>query len=206
MTEIQYLIHPGLHKLCRKYAHADIVMYATYCSADAKYTKDNNDQNYVPQPCRIVLALQPTSRVAKSDGFKNRTRESAWIVEQCRQLPKAEWMKTTYGNTLNYKEDIAWKLVKSLYKISKLLCAQESKYKMTNVEHQAVAYFLRKNHRQVFVFLGIKANAEKESQLKKLYCSENSMDAFSLPKHDTLPPAAVARHKLHSHHRWRQPL
>ena len=77
---------------------------------------------------------------------------------------------------LDYKEDIAWKLMKSLHKISKLLCAQECKHKVTNTKHQAIADFPRENHMQVFTFLDVDVNAEKESELKKLYRSENGIE------------------------------
>ena len=87
------------------------------------------------------MALQPTTRVANSDGFKIQTRELTAVVEQCRQLLKSEWMKTACHNTLDYKEEVAQKCMKSLYEISKLLCAQECKREVTNMEHQAVADF-----------------------------------------------------------------
>ena len=128
-------LHPGLHKLLAKHAYAVLEAYATYFWVESKYTRENNDQNYIPQPCRITLALQPTTRVAKSDGLKNQTRESITVVEQCRQLLKSEWMKTAYRNSLEYKEDVARKLIKSLYEISKLLCAQKSKHEITKMEH-----------------------------------------------------------------------
>ena len=143
--------------------------------------RENNDRNYIPQPCQITLALQQTTHVAKSDGFKNQTRDSTLVVEQCRQLLKSEWMKTAYRNTLDYKEDVAQKLMKSLHEISKLLCAQECKHEITNMEHQAVADFLRENHVQVFAFLNVEVNAEKEVELKKLYCSVNGIDTFPPP-------------------------
>ena len=186
----QYIasLHPGLHKLLEKHAHAVLGAYTTYFRAESKYTRENNDTNYIPQSCRITLALQPTSRVAKSDGFKNQTREATTVVEQCRQLLKSEWMKTAYRNTLDYKEDVARKLMKSLHEISKLLCAQECKRAVTNMEHQAVADFLRENHRQVFTFLGVEAIAEKEEELKKLYCSVNGIDAFPPPSMNQPPP------------------
>ena len=132
-------LHPGLHKLLAKHAYAVLEAYASYFWAELKYTRENNDQNYIPQPCRITLDLQPTTRVAKSDGFKNQTRESTAVVEQCRQLLKSEWMKTAYRNTLDYKEEVAQKFMKSLHEISKLLYAQECKQEVTNMEHQAVA-------------------------------------------------------------------
>ena len=160
------LLHPGLHRLLAKHAHAALGAYSTYFWAEPKYTRDNNDRNYIPQPCQITLALQPTTRVAKSDGFKNQTRESTSVVEQCRQLLKYEWTKTAYHNTLNYKEDVARKLMKSLHEILKLLCAQECKREIINMEHQAVADSLMGNHRQVFVFPDVDVNAEKELELK----------------------------------------
>ena len=84
------LLHPGLHKHLAKHAHAVLGAYAAYFWAEAKYTRENNDRNYIPQPCQISLALQPMSRVATSNGFKTQTRESVAIVEQCRQLLKSE--------------------------------------------------------------------------------------------------------------------
>ena len=116
----------------------------------------------------------------KSDWLKNQTRESATIVEQCTQLLKSEWMETLYCNILHHKEDVARKLMKSLYNISKLLCEQEYNHEITHIEHQEVADFLKENHRQVFTFFGGGANAEKEVYLKKLYCSENGIDIFPL--------------------------
>ena len=64
-------LHPGLHKLLAKHAYAVLEAYANYFRAELKYTRENNDQNYIPQPCRITLALQLTIHVAKSDGFKS---------------------------------------------------------------------------------------------------------------------------------------
>ena len=84
-------------------------------------------------------------------------------------------MKTAYRNTLDYKEDVAQKLMKSLHEISKLLCVQECKRKITNMKHQAVSDFPRENHVQVFAFLDVDINAEKELELKKLYRSENAI-------------------------------
>ena len=110
--------------------------------------------------------LQPTTRVAKSDGFKNQTRESTLVVEQCRQLLKSEWMKTAYRNTLDYTEDVVWKLMKFSCKSSKLLCAQESKHGLTTMEHQAVTYFPREKNRHMFMFLGAEANTGKEPDSK----------------------------------------
>ena len=188
-------LHPGLHKLLAKHAYAVLEAYATYFWAELKYTRENNDQNYIPQPCRITLALQPTTRVAKSDGFKNQTRESTAVVEQCRQLLKSEWMKTAYRNTLDYKEEVARKCMKSLYEISKLLCAQECKQEVTNMEHQAVADFFKENYQHVFAFLDVDANGEKAEELKKLYCSENGIETFPTPNVDqppTPPPTATA--------------
>ena len=75
-------------------------------------------------------------------------------------------MKTAYHNTLDYKEDVAQKLMKSLHEILKLLCAQECKREITNMEHQAVADFLRGNHGEVFTFLDVGVNAEKELEIK----------------------------------------
>ena len=62
-------LNPGLHKVLAKYAHAVLWAYATYFWAESEYTRENNDSNYIPQLCRITLALQPTTRVAKSNGF-----------------------------------------------------------------------------------------------------------------------------------------
>ena len=93
-------------------------------------------------------------------------------------------MKTAYRNTLDYKEDVARKLMKSLAESSKLLCAQECKHEITNMEHQVVTDFLRENHVQVFTFLDADVNAEKELELKKLYSSENGIDP---PKHEPTP-------------------
>ena len=97
-----------------------------------------------------MLALQPTTRVAKSDGFKSQARELTAVVEQCRQLLKSDLMKTACRNTLDYKEEVARKFMKSLHKLSKLLCAQECKREVTNMEHQAVADFLKENYPHVF--------------------------------------------------------
>ena len=96
-------------------------------------------------------------------------------------------MKTAYRNTLNYKEDVARKLMKSLHKISKLLCAQECKRKIINMEHQAVAHFLRENHVQVFAFLDVDVNTEKKLELKKFHCSENGIET-SPPQHEPNSP------------------
>ena len=56
-------------------------------------------------------------------------------------------MNTAYRNILHHKEDVVQKLMKSLYKISKLLCAQECNYEITHVEHKEVPDFLKENHR-----------------------------------------------------------
>ena len=63
------LLQSGLPKLLAKYAHAILGAYATYFWAESKYTRENNNHNYIPQSCQILFALQPTTRVAKSDGF-----------------------------------------------------------------------------------------------------------------------------------------
>ena len=54
--------------------------------------------------------------MAKPDEFNDQTRESAAVVEQCRQLLKYEWMETAYRNIVDYKEDVALKFMKSLHK------------------------------------------------------------------------------------------
>ena len=99
------------------------------------------------------------------------------------------WTKTAYSNTLEYKEDVVQKLMKSLHEISKLLCAQGCKHRITNMEHQAVSDFPRGNHRQVFVFLDVDDNAEKKLELKKVSCFENGIDVspFPLPQHEPTP-------------------
>jgi hypothetical protein len=104
-------------------------------------------------------------------------------------------MKTAYRNTLDYKEEVARKCMKSLYEISKLLCAQECKQEVTNMEHQAVAIFFKENYQHVFAFLDVDANEEKAEELKKLYCSENGIETFPTPNVDqppTPPPTATA--------------
>ena len=50
-------LHPGLHKLLAKYAHAVLGVYATYFQAESKYTRENNNRNYIPQLCQITLAF-----------------------------------------------------------------------------------------------------------------------------------------------------
>ena len=53
-------LDPGLHKLLAKHAHAVLATYATYSLAESNYTRENKDRNYIPQPYRITLTLQPT--------------------------------------------------------------------------------------------------------------------------------------------------
>jgi hypothetical protein len=91
--------------------------------------------------------------------------------------------------------------MKSLYKISKLLCAQELKQQGSNVEHQVVANFLKENYRRVFVFIDVKANAEKEADSEKIYCAENGINAlpqpsttYSLPRAPTRAPPPPSLH------------
>jgi hypothetical protein len=73
------------------------------------------------------------------------------------------------------------------------------------VEHQVVANFLKENYRQVFVFLDVEANAEKEAELKKIYCVENGINTFPHNQAQRTPHHE-RRHKHRHHHHYRQPL
>ena len=99
-------IHPGLHTFLTQRAHEILRTYAKLFCVDLKYNKEMNDATYTPRPCISCLELKPTKNVEKSDGFKSQMRESAAVVEQCRQLFKAEWIKTVKRNVLNHKGEI----------------------------------------------------------------------------------------------------
>ena len=63
--------------------------------------------------------------VAKSDGFKNLMRESAEVVEQCQLMLKTKWLKTQWLNVIEHRNSLTSNLLKSLYKVTSMLCAQE---------------------------------------------------------------------------------
>ena len=84
--------------------------------------------------------------VAKSDGFKNLMRESAKVVEQCQLILKNEYFKTQWLNVIEHRNNLTSNVLKSLYNVTSMLCAQEHSLFAMWTEHHIVAEYLNEHH------------------------------------------------------------
>ena len=129
--------------------------------------------------------------VAKSDGFKNLMREGADVFEQCQLRLKTEWLKTKWLNVIEHRNNITSILLKSLYKVTSILCAQEHSLLETWMEHHIVAEFLNEHHVKILMFCDVEVNDTRKKALQQRYYEVHNLDVFPAPFAQK-PPAPAA--------------
>jgi len=183
-------LHTGTHNVLSECARIVLGAYATYYRAFTKFEREKNNKTFIPNACRFKLELQPMAAVAKSDGFKSLMRESAEVVEQCQLALKTEWLKTQWLNVIEHRNVLTINLLKSLYGVTSMLCAQEHSLFATWTEHHIVAEFINEHHVKMMMFCDIVVNEENKTTLQKRYCELHNLD---VSQHHSTP--------LHRHRR-----
>ena len=129
--------------------------------------------------------------VAKSDGFKKLMRESAEVVEHCQLMLKNEWLRTQWLNANKHRNSITSNVLKSIYKVASMLCAQEHSLFAMWTKHHIVAEFLNEHHVKIMMFCDVAANNGHKAALQQHYCELHNLDVFPSPFIQK-PPSPVA--------------
>jgi len=158
-------------KLFRKHAAAVLQAYATHFNAKSNFLRERDDDDYVPQPCRHVLTLQPKKAVEKDPRFKDLLRDTDDAVKRAQLLLKKQYMKCVELNVEQLQLDVIEVFATAMPAIAKLQLASDDL--LDESADRVVSDLLRHQKVNILKFLGT-----TEEDFAKIYCTVHKLDSF----------------------------
>lgn len=178
-------LHHAIRNNVQAGATAYIDAFATWFRKNQAYLNMKNNPSYIPTDARVSVSLHPMASVDADPGFKDLVRETAGVVEQCRELLRDPILRVTKMNAEALLQEAQLAYIDVLPDIAELVVSDELDDRAEKYgKHQAVVDLV--SHHEDATLSPFKLTADTFSTM---YCKHHSLE--SLPEPSTREPEQI---------------
>lgn len=178
-------LHHAIRNNVQAGATAYIDAFATWFRKNQAFLNMKNNPSYIPTDARVSVSLHPMASVDADPGFKDLVRETAGVVEQCRELLRDPILRVTKMNAEALLQEAQIAYIDALPDIAELVVSDELDDRAEKYgKHQAVVDLV--SHHEDATLSPFKLTADTFSIM---YCKHHSLE--SLPEPSTREPTQI---------------